>query len=57
MARMAEAAGFPAGYLGGGSTGYQKVVLEANLNVTEMCQAAIDIGAVSSLSQSGSADR
>jgi hypothetical protein len=37
MARMAEAAGFPAGYLGGGSTGYQKVALEANLNVTEMC--------------------
>jgi hypothetical protein len=49
MARMAEAAGFPAGYLGGGSTGYQKVALEANLNVTEMCQIAVDIGAVSSL--------
>jgi hypothetical protein len=49
MARMAEAAGFPAGYLGGGSTGYQKVALEANLNVTEMCQTAVDIGAVSSL--------
>src|SRR5437667_10465616 len=49
MARMAEAAGFPAGYLGGGSTGYQKVALEANLNVTEMCQTAIEIGAVSSL--------
>jgi len=49
MARMVEAAGFPAGYLGGGSTGYQQVALEANLNVTEMCQTAIDIGAVSSL--------
>jgi len=49
MARMVEAAGFPAGYLGGGSTGYLKVALEANLNLTEMCQAAIDIGAVSSL--------
>src|SRR5262245_62720777 len=49
MARMAEAAGFPAGYLGGGSTGYLKAALEANLNVTEMCQAALDIGAVSSL--------
>jgi 2-methylisocitrate lyase-like PEP mutase family enzyme len=49
MARMAEAAGFSAGYLGGGATGYQKVVLEANLNVTEMCQAALDIRAVSSL--------
>src|SRR5712692_5441290 len=30
MGRMAEAAGFPAGYLGGGSTGYQKVAPEAN---------------------------
>jgi 2-methylisocitrate lyase-like PEP mutase family enzyme len=49
MARMAEAAGFKAGYLGGGSSGYQKVVLEANLNLTEMCQTAIEIGAVSSL--------
>jgi methylisocitrate lyase len=49
MARMAEAAGFPAGYLGGGATGYAKVVLEANLNLTEMCQAALDIRAVSSL--------
>ncbi len=49
MARMVEAAGFPAGYLGGGSTGYQKVALEANLNLTEMCQAALDISAVSSL--------
>ena len=49
MARMVEAAGFAAGYLGGGATGYQKVALEANLNLTEMCQAALDIGAVSSL--------
>jgi 2-methylisocitrate lyase-like PEP mutase family enzyme len=49
MAKMAEAAGFPAGYLGGGATGYQKVSLEANLNLTEMCQAAVDIRAVSSL--------
>jgi len=43
MARMVEAAGFSAGYLGGGATGYLKVALEANLNVTEMCQAAIEI--------------
>jgi 2-methylisocitrate lyase-like PEP mutase family enzyme len=49
MARMAEVAGFPAGYLGGGATGYQKVSLEANLNLTEMCQAGLDIGAVSPL--------
>jgi methylisocitrate lyase len=49
MARMAETAGFPAGYLGGGSTGYLKAALEANLNLTEMCQAALDIRAASSL--------
>jgi methylisocitrate lyase len=49
MARMVEAAGFPAGYLGGGATGYLKVALEANLNLTELCQAALDIRAVSSL--------
>src|SRR6266849_10832796 len=49
MAKLAEAGGFPAGYLGGGATGYQKVALEANLNLTEMCQAALDIRAVSSL--------
>src|SRR5437763_3886555 len=49
MARMVEAAGFTAGHLGGGATGYLKVALEANLNLTEMCQAALDIGAVSSL--------
>src|SRR6059036_2104975 len=49
MAKLAEAAGFPASYLGGGATGYQKVALEANLNLTEMCQAALDIRAVSSL--------
>jgi 2-methylisocitrate lyase-like PEP mutase family enzyme len=49
MARLAEAAGFPAGYLGGGATGYAKVALEANLNLTEMCQAALDIRAVSAL--------
>jgi 2-methylisocitrate lyase-like PEP mutase family enzyme len=49
MARMVEAMGFDAGYLGGGSTGYLKVALEANLNLSEMCQAAMDIRAVSSL--------
>lgn len=49
MARLAEAAGFTAGYLGGGASGYLKVALEANLNLTEMCQAALDIRAVSAL--------
>jgi 2-methylisocitrate lyase-like PEP mutase family enzyme len=28
MARMVEAAGFPAGYLGGGASGYAKVALD-----------------------------
>ncbi|MBM3492029.1 MAG: isocitrate lyase/PEP mutase family protein [Alphaproteobacteria bacterium] len=46
MAKLAERAGFPALYLGGGSTGYSKVVLEANLNISELCQAGLDIKAV-----------
>lgn len=45
-ARLAAAAGFKALYLGGGSMGYVKCVTEANLNLTEMCQAALDIRAV-----------
>jgi 2-methylisocitrate lyase-like PEP mutase family enzyme len=49
MAKMVEGLGFSAGYLGGGATGYLKVGLEANLNLTEMCQAALDIRAVSSI--------
>jgi methylisocitrate lyase len=49
MARMVAAAGFTAGYLGGGATGYLKVALEANLNLTEMCQAALDIRAACAL--------
>src|SRR3546814_13441221 len=49
MARLAETAGFKALYLGGGASGYMKVHLEANLNLTEMCQAALDIRNVTSL--------
>ena len=49
MAKMAEAAGFKALYLGGGSMGYLKCVTEANLNLTEMAQAALDIKSVSRL--------
>lgn len=49
MARLAERAGFQALYLGGGMLGYSKVVLEANLNVTELVQAGIDIRTVTSL--------
>jgi methylisocitrate lyase len=48
-AKLAEAAGFKALYLGGGSMGYLKCVTEANLNLTEMCQAGLDIRSVCSL--------
>jgi 2-methylisocitrate lyase-like PEP mutase family enzyme len=49
MARMAQDAGFEAVYLGGGGLGYARTFLEANLTVTEMAQAGIDIGAVTEL--------
>lgn len=49
MAQLAAAAGFPALYLGGGSTGYLKSVTEANLSLTEMCNAALDIRTVCDL--------
>ncbi len=45
-ARLAEQAGFKALYLGGGSLGYMKCVTEANLSLTEMAQAALDIRTV-----------
>ena len=48
-ALLAEQAGFQALYLGGGSMGYVKCGTEANLSLTEMAQAAIDIRTVSSL--------
>ncbi|MGE8163789.1 isocitrate lyase/PEP mutase family protein [Paraburkholderia sp. NPDC080076] len=48
-AKLAEASGFRALYLGGGALGYLKTVTEANLTVTEMAQAALDIRAASSL--------
>lgn len=49
MAKMAERAGFKALYLGGGATGYTKVYLEANLNISELAQAGTEIRAVSPL--------
>lgn len=49
MAKMAERAGFEALYLGGGASGYAKVALEANLNLTEMVQAGIEITSVTHL--------
>lgn len=45
MARMAERAGARAIYLGGGASGYQGVFTEANLSLTEMAHAGVDIGA------------
>ena len=48
-AKIAEAAGFEILYLGGGTLGYVKCGLEANLNITELVQAGIEIRAVSAL--------
>ncbi|HKV54618.1 MAG TPA: isocitrate lyase/phosphoenolpyruvate mutase family protein [Candidatus Binataceae bacterium] len=45
-AKLAEAAGFPALYLGGGGLGYVQCVTEANLTVTEMTRLGIDIRTV-----------
>lgn len=45
-ALLAEEAGFVALYLGGGSMGYVKCGTEANLSLTEMAQAALDIRTV-----------
>jgi methylisocitrate lyase len=42
-AKLAAAAGFDALYLGGGTMGYLKCCLEANLNITELCQAGVEI--------------
>lgn len=49
MALLAKDAGFKALYLGGGSTGYLKAVTEANLTLTEMCAAALDVRTVCDL--------
>ena len=48
-AKLAEAAGFPALYLGGGGLGYIQCVTEANLTLTEMVRIGIDIRTVSRL--------
>jgi methylisocitrate lyase len=49
MARLAEAAGFRALYLSGGSLGWLKCVTEANLALAEMVQVGIDIRTVCKL--------
>ena len=48
-AKLAEAAGFSALYLGGGPLGYLKCVTEANIALPEMVDAGIEIRAVSQL--------
>ncbi len=48
-AKLAESAGFEVLYLGGGTLGYLNGCLEANLNITQLCQAGIDIRAACSL--------
>ena len=49
MARLAESAGFEALYLGGGQLGYEQVVLEANLNITDVTQRGLAIRTVTDL--------
>ena len=48
-ARLAQQAGFEVIYLGGGSVGYEKCVTEANLNIKDMTELALDIRAVCEL--------
>jgi methylisocitrate lyase len=48
-AKLAAAAGFEVLYLGGGTIGYLNCCLEANLNITQLCQAGIDIRAACDL--------
>ncbi|MGQ0522672.1 MAG: isocitrate lyase/PEP mutase family protein [Betaproteobacteria bacterium] len=48
-AKLAEQAGFNMLYLGGGTLGYLKCCLEANLNLTEVVQAGLEIRAVTTL--------
>lgn len=43
MARLAADAGFEALYLGGGAMGYARAVLEANLSLTEMAHAGLQV--------------
>src|ERR1700745_2886749 len=49
MARLAEAAGFKAVYLSGGSLGWLKCVTEANLTLPELAAVGLDMRAVCQL--------
>ena len=46
-AKLAQAAGFEALYLGGGTMGYVKTSTEAHLSLTQMAQAGLEIRAAS----------
>ena len=48
-AKLADAAGFPALYLGGGTLGYVQCATEANLTLTEMVRIGLDIRTASRL--------
>ena len=48
-ARLAEAAGFQALYLGGGPLGYLKCITEANISLPEMVDVGIEIRTTSRL--------
>jgi methylisocitrate lyase len=49
MARLAQAAGFKAIYLSGGSLGWYKGITEANITMPEMAQVALDMRTVCEL--------
>ena len=49
MVRMAQAAGFKAGYLSGGSLGWYKCVTEANITLAEMATLCMDMRAAADL--------
>jgi 2-methylisocitrate lyase-like PEP mutase family enzyme len=49
MAKLAEEAGFSAGYLGGGALGYLTCATEANLSLTQMVHVGLEIRAHSRL--------
>ena len=49
MARLARDCGFKAGYISGGSFGWQQCVTEANITLPEMAQVALDMRAACDL--------
>jgi 2-methylisocitrate lyase-like PEP mutase family enzyme len=49
MARLAEASGFKALYLSGGSLGWYKGITEANITMPELAQVAVDMRTVCKL--------